>query len=202
MENFSKDMILILQYLLPGFVSAWMFYGLTSYQKPSQFERVVQALIFTAFIQAFTSLLKYLFLFIGNFWSLAEWVDSSNHIWSVIIAVLLGFIFSYYANNDKLNKCLRNIGITRETSYPAEWPGPFLKNITYVVLHLKDGRRLYGWPIEWPSVPDMGHFLLEQASWLAGSEIMPITGVKSILINVQDVRWVEFMDKTWETQNG
>jgi hypothetical protein len=73
-----------------------------------------------------------------------------------------------------------------------------LKNVTYVVLHLKDERRLYGWPIEWPSVPDRGHFLLVQASWLKDTEEIPIKGVKSILIDVNDVRWVEFMEKTWE----
>ena len=201
MENFSRDMILILQYLLPGFVSAWIFYGLTSYQKPSQFERVVQALIFTAFIQVFISLLKYVFLFIGNYWVLSEWDDSSNLIFSVIIAVLLGFIFSYYANNDNLFKYLRIKGITRESSFPSEWFGTFVINVTYIVLHMKDGRRLYGWPMEWPSVPDSGHFVLEQAFWLADSEKIPITGVKSILINVKDVRWVEFMEKTWETKN-
>jgi uncharacterized protein DUF6338 len=202
MENISKDMILILQYLLPGFVTAWIFYGLTSYQKPSQFERVVQALIFTTFIQAFVIILKFVFLFIGNYLSLAKWSDSSALILSVIISVLFGFICAYYANNDKLNKRLRKIGITRETSFPSEWFGTFLNNVTFIVLHLKDGRRLYGWPIEWPSVPDIGHFLLVQASWLADSKEIPITGVKSILINAYDVRWVEFMDKTWETKNG
>ena len=202
MENFSRDMILILQYLLPGFVSAWIFYGLTSYQKPSRFERVVQALIFTAFIQVLVTLLKYVFLFIGNYWVLAQWDESANLILSVIVAVLLGLMFSYYANNDKMNTCLRKMGITRETSFPSEWFGAFLKNVTYIVLHLKDGRRLYGWPIEWPSVADSGHFQLVRACWLADSKVIPITGVKSILINVSDVRWVEFIENTWETSNG
>ena len=202
MENFSRDMIIILQYLLPGFVSAWIFYGLTSYQKPSRFERVVQALIFTAFIQVFVSLFKYVFLFIGNYWVLAEWDNSSNLILSIIIAVLLGFIFSYYANNDKIHKWLRKIGLTSATSFPTGWAASFMENITYIVLHFKDGRRLYGWPKEWPSVPDSGHFVLEKASWLADSAQITITGVKSILVDVKDVRWVEFMDKIWENQNG
>ncbi len=77
-----------------------------------------------------------------------------------------------------------------------------MKNVTYVVLHLKDERRLYGWPIEWPSLHDRGHFLLVQASWLKDTEEIPIKGVESILIDVNDVRWVEFMEKTWEVQNG
>jgi len=47
----SQQVIALLQYLLPGFLAAWIFYGLTSYAKPSNFERVIQALIFTLFIQ-------------------------------------------------------------------------------------------------------------------------------------------------------
>ncbi|SUP44184.1 Uncharacterised protein [Vibrio furnissii] len=59
MENLTNDIITLLQYLLPGFVAAWMFYSLTSYPKPSQFERVVQALIFTIFIQAIVVVIEY-----------------------------------------------------------------------------------------------------------------------------------------------
>ena len=74
-----------------------------------------------------------------------------------------------------------------------------MKNVTYVVLHFEDERRLYGWPIEWPSEPGNGHFLITEASWLdeKGKEI-PLTGVESILIDARQVKWVEFMKKTWE----
>ena len=116
--------------------------------------------------------------------------------------ILLGIMFSYFANNDKFHKIVRKTAITRETSYPSEWFGAFLRNVTYIVLHLNDERRIYGWPIEWPSEPNHGHFLLEQASWLKDSKEIQITGVNSILIDVKDVKWVEFMEKTWEVNNG
>ena len=66
METFAKDFVTLLQYLLPGFVAAWVFYGFTSFPKPSQFERVVQALIFTIFIQAFVFITKKIFLLLGT----------------------------------------------------------------------------------------------------------------------------------------
>ena len=50
MDSLTNDIVVILQYLLPGFLAAWIFYGFTSHPKPSQFERVVQALIFTLII--------------------------------------------------------------------------------------------------------------------------------------------------------
>jgi hypothetical protein len=202
MDSISQNIVVLFQYLLPGFLAAWVFYGLTSYPRPSQFERVIQALIFTLIIQAAVYVEKAIFLKIGAYWNCGNWNNHSKIICSTASAIILGTVFSYFANNDKFHKAFRKVGITRETSFPSEWFGTFLKNVTYIVLHLKDERRLYGWPIEWPSVPDRGHFLLVQASWLEGEKEIPIEGVESILIEVNNVRWIEFMEKTWEVQNG
>ena len=202
MENISKDFISILQYLLPGFLAAWVFYGFTSFPKPSQFERVIQALIFTIIIQSIVFIEKYVALKLGNMFSCGDWSNRSELLCSIITAFVIGTIFAYFSNNDKFHKLARDIGITRETSYPSEWFGAFLKNPTYVILHLKEGRRLYGWPTDWPSAPDKGHFVLEQVSWLDEGKEIPLIGVNSVIVNVKDVKWVEFMDKTWEENNG
>lgn len=203
MGNFSSDLIAILEFLLPGFVAAWIFYSLTSFAKPSQFERVIQALIFTLFIQGFVSVLEYLCLEVGNYWQVGTWSSSSALVVSIIVAIAFGVFFSSFANNDKVHSYLRSKKLTRETSFPSEWFGTFLKNVTYVVLHLHDERRLYGWPIEWPSEPTKGHFVIADPSWLLddGSEAR-IVGVANILINVADVKWVEFIEKTWESNDG
>jgi uncharacterized membrane protein len=200
MENFAKDLISALQYLLPGFVSAWIFYAFTSYPKQSQFERIVQALIFTIFVQAMVFVIKATLLFVGHYGYISFWDESSSLMWSILCAILLGLVFSYYANNDKLHTILRKWKITKESSYPSEWFGAFL-NVTYVVLHLRDERRLYGWPQEWPSEPSSGHFLITDAAWLDGEKELPITGVDNILIDAKEVKMIEFMTKTWEVKN-
>jgi uncharacterized integral membrane protein len=202
METFARDFVTLIQYLLPGFVAAWVFYSFTSFPKPSQFERVVQALIFTIFVQAIVFTIKKPLFYFGRRWPLFTWNADSDLVCSIISAILLGIIFSYFANNDRIHKLLRDFGITRETSYPSEWFGVFLKNVTYVVLHLDGERRLYGWPIEWPSEPEKGHFVLVQASWLTEDEQIPITGVESIMVDVREVKMVEFMEKAWEVKNG
>lgn len=113
----------------------------------------------------------------------------------------MGLVFSYFANNDKLHKLLRYININHEGSFPSEWFKAFL-NVTYVVLHFNDERRLYGWPIEWPSVPTEGHFLIAYPSWLLDNgEEKRIVGVRNILVNSKDVKWVEFLEKTWENED-
>ena len=202
MENFTNDFIALLQYLLPGFIAAWVFYSFTSFPKPSQFERVVQALIFTIFVQALVYIIKKVYLLMSTKWATVVWSTNSEVIWSISSAILLGILFSYFANNDKIHKKLRDWKITRETSYPSEWFGAFLQNVTYVVLHLDGERRLYGWIKEWPSEPEKGHFVLVQASWLEDDNQLPITGVDSIMVDVKEVKMVEFMEKSWEVENG
>ena len=192
MENLSNDLIVSLQYLLPGFVTAWIFYAFTSYPRPSQFECIIQALIFTILIQFIVvTLTKVGYL---------SFKGGDQKILSLIVtAIVLGFIFTTFTNNDLFHKLLRKLCITKETSYSSEWFSAFSERVTYVVLHLDDGKRIYGWPIEWPSEPQKGHFLLQQASWLdQENNEYPMDGVENILIDAAGVKFVQFMEKIWE----
>ena len=201
MDSFPTDLISLLQYLLPGFLAAWVFYGLTSYPKPSQFERVIQALIFTLIIQAIVYCVKIISLQVGKLWTVANWSNQSELVISVVGAFIVGLVFAYGANTDKFHELMRKIGVTEETSYPSEWFGVLRKNVTYVVLHLNDERRIYGWPYEWPSEPGKGHFAIKRASWLEDGEEKPITGVDCVLIRAEDVKWIEFMSMSSEETN-
>ena len=94
--------------------------------RPSPFERVIQALIFTLLIQAIVFIEKAILIQIGNLGTIAPWNEHAGLICSTVTAVLIGVIFSYFANYDKFHKIARDLGITRETSYPHEWFGAFL----------------------------------------------------------------------------
>ncbi|OOE45094.1 DUF6338 family protein [Salinivibrio kushneri] len=196
METVSANIIELLEYLLPGFVAAWIFYALTSYRKPSQFERVVQALIFTIFIQSAIFLLEELSAVICDKLEI-EPFQAADVTWSVFISVLIGLAFSFFANNDYFHAALRFLRITKESSYPSEWYSAFTEP-SYVVLHLQDERRVHGWPREWPSSPDSGHFLLNEPCWLSGTELIPIANVEHLVVSVHDVRWLEYMDDSWK----
>ena len=56
----SGEIVGVLSFLLPGFVAAAIFYSLTSYPKPSPFDRVVQALIFTVIGKGITDAVLFL----------------------------------------------------------------------------------------------------------------------------------------------
>lgn len=195
MDLISKDIIALLIYLMPGFITAWVYYGLTAFPKPNQFERIIQALIFTIIIQGIVSIVKVFAYFIGNnILSLGIWLSrDSNLVISIIMSLLLGLIISKLSNDDRIYRILRRYNFTTLTSYPSEWYGVFALNKTYIVLHLDDGRRIYGWPIEWPSQSDSGHFSIGQAEWLTDKGSIKLDRVKTIVIPSKLVKYVEFM---------
>ncbi|WP_336855064.1 DUF6338 family protein [Pseudescherichia vulneris] len=200
MESLSTELFNILKYLLPGFLTAWVFHAFTSYPKPSQFERTVQALIFTVFVHAVTFCIKWIALEIGEkAFSFGIWTTNIEVLWSYISAFIIGLFFSVAANTDKFHAILRWLHITKQTSFHCEWFGAFhTRDDQWVVLHLIDDKRVMGWPHEWPSDPAKGHFVLMYPAWLDGENEIPLPQVESILFKVSDIRWVEFINNPEE----
>ena len=191
----SSEVIGILIFLLPGFVTASIFYWLTSHPKPSVFDRVIQALIFTVIGRAITDVLKELLMSISIIEENSLLIKNEAYVLSVLIAVGLAPLFAYISNNDAIHSILRRLGITKETAYPSEWYSAFSRHPDcYVVLHLKGQRRLYGWPEEWPSRPDEGHFRIAEGEWLIEDERRPAKGVSATLIPAGEVEMVEFLN--------
>ena len=187
----SSETVSILMFLLPGFVAAAVFYWLTSRPKPSAFERIVQALIFTILVQA---MVRILFIVMESMGWVPSWDEVGRLVFSSLVAIGLGLLAVYTLNKDIPHRYLRLIGVTRENSYPSEWYSAFDRHAdTYLVLHLKGERRLYGWPTEWPSRPDEGHFLIEEVEWLDGDERIPAKGVAGMLVPASEVEMVEFL---------
>jgi Family of unknown function (DUF6338) len=199
----SEELFSIVKYLLPGLLSAWIFYGLCAHKKPEQFERVVQALIFTVIVQA----LAYTHALLQGLLGHSPTSSTVENILPPFYALLTGVLFSWGANKDFPHRFLRKLGVTEQTSYPSEWFGVLSSHKRYVVLHLSDERRLYGWPKEWPQSADSGHFFISQPAWLVDipadedgratsfeSDISE-NGVEGLLIAAKDVKWIEFMKK-------
>src|SRR5436853_7566034 len=100
MDRIVPEALSLLQFLLPGFLAAWVFYALTSYRKPSEFERIIQALIFTLLVKAALTCIRGILLLIGKRVSIGAWTTDAELIWSIFVAFLLGILFSYLANTD------------------------------------------------------------------------------------------------------
>lgn len=194
MDFFQDNQIIdVLAFLLPGFVAAWIFYGLTSYHKPSQFERVIQALIFTLIIYALAYSCNILWHFPrGGYWIL-----------SLVISIIIGIGSAFFVNSDFLHACLRMLRVTKESSVPTEWSGAFGYKETKVTLEFFDQRRLSGFIELRPSDPKNGHFLIVYPAWVTEKGEIRVENVEKMLISVADVRWVEFVEPyVEEIKNG
>lgn len=194
----SSETVSVLVFLLPGFVAAAVFYWLTSHPKPGAFERIIQALIFTVLVQVMVRILFIAMEIMG--WDFS-WDEAGRLVFSTFVAIGLGLLAVYFLNKDIPHRYLRRIGVTRENSYPSQWYSAFDRHADcYLVLHLKGERHLYGWPTEWPSRPDEGHFLIEEVEWLDGGERTPAEGVAGMLVPVSEVEMVEFLEQTTSTE--
>jgi len=198
MEWTSGKLVDVIAFLLPGFLAAWIFYGITAHPKKSPFERVVQALIFTAIVQGFTPVVRWILEVVGGVYSFGEWTKDVAQLWSAVNAVIVGLVFALFANKDWFHAFLRKLNWTKRTSYPSEWFSAFNHDNRYVILHLVDGRRLQGWPVEWPDLSDGGHFVIAEAEWLlADNQSAALHTVERLLIPATSVEMVEFM-KSWD----
>jgi hypothetical protein len=198
----GKTIIDVLTYLLPGFITAAIVHNLTPAPRPIPFERVVLALIFTVVGQVVVLTIRESSFLVGETTKvlIGNWTEETHLTWSVVIAVLSGLVVAHVANTDWLHSRLRNLGITRQTSYSSEWYGALSQHRGYIVLHLVGQRRLFGWPEEWPSSPDQGHFVMRLSEWLDDGKSIPLTGVDKILIKASEVEMVELMSLVLEDE--
>jgi len=198
MNVITNELIALFNFLLPGFITSFLFYALTSFPKKSEFEAVVIALIYTIVINALVEIAGVIFIAIGSLLVIGEWNPLSKTVWSIIIAVCIGLLWSYIYNNDRIHKFLRRLKITTKSSYPSEWYGAFAENASYIILDLKDDRRIMGLPSEWPDDPEKGYFVLGDAKWLVVDHdgktgAIPLETIDKILIAANNVEMVEFL---------
>ena len=190
----SSEIVSVFIFLLPGFVAATVFYSFTAYPKPNEFGQVVQALAFTMAGQLIAGSIQLLATALG---AQAPWHTSLEIIVPTISAVAVALIAAYLSNKDLTHKAFRRIGLTQESANPA-WYSSFTNNADcYVVLHLKDERRLFGWPEDWPSHPDQGHFRITEAFWMENdnpdSQNENRREIYAIIVAISDVETVEFI---------
>jgi hypothetical protein len=192
MPEISQEVVTLLRYLLPGFAMAAVYYGLTSHPRPSQFERVVQALLFTVVVQ---SLVDGIGLIIARSapGAVTIWTPEADLVAKLVVASLAGIAVSALSNSDAIHTKLRKLGITHRSAYPGEWHTVFALRRRLVILYLKDGSCIAGWPAKWPPDAQTGHLYLTHCAWLV--QRAPIYGgeVEGILISTADIVHVEFI---------
>ncbi|RYF14477.1 MAG: hypothetical protein EOO30_18075 [Comamonadaceae bacterium] len=197
MQELSKDVVALLQYLAPGFLVAWVYYGFCPHVKPSQFERVVQALVFTVIVQVTVWAERFLLESLGSVVSLGTWSSNSTTLASLLTAIVVGIGIARLTKQDLMHKVARRYGLTTKSSYPNEHYAAFAENQHWIVLQLKDGTRLFGWPLRWPSEGEKGHYFLTHVERkyvdMPSEPAQDLTMLEGMLIPAGEVRIVEFV---------
>lgn len=201
MNPIVNEVLPILQALLSGFVATVIFYWLADAKKPTQFERVIQALIFTGVIKLLLVSLEWVCLLIGRWHVLGRWTENVGILWSVLLAVIIGLALAFFSQHDLLYRLARRLRLTSKASI-GEWRFAFSRSPGGgVVLHMRDGRRLMGYPDAWPIEPQGGYFLMAFPAWLVGGDVIEAQGIAKLLIANADVQWVEFLEAQTETSD-
>ena len=201
----SSALFDLLLRLLPGFFAAWIVNGLVPRRELTAFARVIEALIFTGIVQVALIFASYTLFTVGHFHSFGRWTPEVQMVWAYLLAAVLGLLIAYVSTNDSLHRHLRKWEFTKITSYPSQWFGLFRQHEEYVTLYLVDGRRIAGWPKDWPNFPDRGEFSLLNAKWITvdvdhetGEWIrIPLSSSDArFVVHAADVQFVEFMPFT------
>lgn len=200
MEDLATKIIPLVQLLIPGFLTSMIFYWLADVPKPGQFERTIQALIGTGLITMLVSTIRSVVELIGEKYPFfGPWNASATNAWSIGLAVSLGLLLAYLSNHDLLYRAARKLKLTSRASN-LEWLYSFKnRDGQWVVLTLRDGRSLYGYPEAWPNSPESGHFLIIHPQWLEGLSWTVPPLVESYLISNADVLAVEFRQHDEDT---
>ena len=91
----SSEIINILKFLIPGFISIRVIDSLTPNETKKEFDLIVNALIYTVIINTLVFMVSIVCSLVGDVFVVGVWDDTVALIWSVIISILLALIISF-----------------------------------------------------------------------------------------------------------
>lgn len=166
----SLSVLGILLFLLPGFLSALLVRQIAVRAKQSDFEKLIEALVFSFVLYLFN--LPWFGDKLPISWHQTASEYQIHMQWGQLAAlfleaVLLSGAYGFVAQHDLLHKSLRKMKITERTSRVSIW-NDVLQDIrsTYLFVDLKDGRRVFGYLTYYSDDPEEGSLFLEDAAWV------------------------------------
>ena len=156
----SFDSFRIFFLLLPGFASLLVERAILFQPKETALFSTIKALVY--------SFLNYTIFSFTGIAVTSRWAA----ITIFLIAVITGLLIGYCKSKDLHMQLARKFGLTRKTARPSVWLDIFQDKYSdgtgpYIVVFLKDERRIYGWPEYYANEYSNGPILfLTRASWL------------------------------------
>lgn len=194
----TVEAINILFFLIPGLLSTTIISLIVVRKELSFIDKVIEALIFNFIIYSLTALFVNLepFASITSSKSNISFLYTNNRFFlitllliSVILPSFVGCIIYY----DLHMRFLRFIKLTDKTSRATAWQDIFIEHKKFLVIHFKDGRRIYGWPLNYSDTPDEGLIYLFNPSWIDDDNKYIDCNTHGILIKYVDIEFIEFL---------
>ena len=191
----------IMLILLPGFTSAYIAQYLSVRRKQSEFDKVVEALLFSVVLYLLT------LPFFGNslpaFWSASTEQPNSFVIairWTQLAflaagSVLLGVVYAANINHDWLLRLFRWLHVTDRTARSSIWNDVFQETGGAVQVGLTGEVKVIGWLRYYSDEAEDSSLFLEQAAWIDGNgNETPIAGPGILLTKDVGIEYVLFLD--------
>jgi hypothetical protein len=181
--SISFEGLALLVVLLPGFLSSLILSQLTVRTKPDTSTRVVEALLFSWLNYA---LLAGLFgvqpsLIHGDV-EAALVANARFALAAMPTSLLFPMILAWLITKNYHMRVLRKVGITRHTSRATVWLDVLLDQERYVVCHLSDGRRVFGWPAYYSDTGDDQLLYLQDPAWITDDGAYLDLGVHGLFL--------------------
>ena len=191
-----KELIPILVFLLPGFLTCKVLDILVIRKERDTFDKFVQALVFT-----FANLALFVVVrAVVEFFTDVEFDRQSLSVGNVILmtfcSVGIGLACAYEIRNELILGLLHRRNFTKKTYNLSTWIDTFSVSEKFVVVHLEDGRRIYGWPKFYSDEPGERAVFLQDATWLDESNKPLNDPLISILLDEKSgIQFVEFISE-------
>lgn len=197
---YSNDALMILTFLLPGFLAMSLLATLTPSPKKGSLQQMVTALIFTLVIYSLHGLFSSEIPFHLIKKTTNQVVDYSfafrpGSTWLLIlITVCVPLIISGSIKWDVHMKFFRLLKITDQTSRDNVWFDVFTDKKGWIIVNFEDGRRLLGWPEYYSDNPSDPTLFLSSAEWLVNdTESIALNNEGILITNNYEIESIEFL---------
>jgi hypothetical protein len=201
MPDLRFEAIAVLVILLPGFFAARVEQRLTVNPEQREFDKTVEALIYSFFIYL-------VFTAVAHSFPISIRIDKEGQATSYsisasplrlallpLIALVLATLVSCAANHDWFGRIFRALGVTGRTWRSSIWNDVFHSQGGVVQVELADGRSVIGWLKYYSDRPENASLFLERASWVqANGEPVLIDGPGILLTAESGIRSIMFLN--------
>jgi len=194
----TQETINVLFLLMPGFVAGRVLDTVVTRENGDTFAKIAEALVFSFLIYAVTN-------FAMDWEPLVTQTKTANgsqYVFSTnlpLLAMTLGLSFilplvvGAFIHNDIHTRLFRFLHITDKTSRTTVWQDVYVNEKRHVLVSLKDGRRIYGWPMYYSHRPKENHLYLFQPARVGDDGEFIECETHGILLDYATIEFIEFM---------